>query len=138
MISTIRLGNKAISSLYNEKYHVIGFENITIARHVQYNLLHNNPIIYTNVKKHNNVERPLHTNVELIMQKSTINTDILNNPFHLETHSRKDFLCYPINKMIGIIIVDTIDEECDKLIHMNGFLIEPLFIPNVFASNLKP
>jgi hypothetical protein len=146
MISLIKKGHKAVCANYKEKPYVVGFSNTTLARHVQYNLLHDpEPIIYLDNSIEKNTikiqytehEIPLHLECLLYVQKAIIDTEIINSPYHLDMMSRDDFLCLPIDKMLGIVLVENVIDECDSLIIMNSNAISASFIPSYFRHTLK-
>lgn len=146
MINIIKKGNKAICASYKEKPYVVGFNSINLARHVQYNLLHDpEPIIYMDNSMDKNItklsytdyEIPLHLNATLYVQKGTLDTDINNSPYHLDNMKKDDFLCLPIDKMLGVVLVEDVLDECDSLIVMNANAISASFIPSYFRQKLN-
>ena len=141
---TIKNNNKVLCARYNDTQFAIGFKNIALARHTQYNLCHMDPITYigNNQKQSmitielNDTKIPFHTYVDLYVQKATICTDIVQSPFHLDIIDHDEFLCYPIDKMLGIVIPEEVVEECDSLIVFKSQMVEPCFIPEYYKKIL--
>lgn len=160
---TINNGHKKISALHNDKHYAIGFANIALARHVQYNLFHNTkqniePIVYINKYQKDKIEIDMsqitklllcndndsnsttmsfYNEVELYMQKMTPRENQhLESPYHLDIIPKDEFMCYPIDKLVGIMLPEEVLDEDDSLIIFKGQMIDPFFIPQHFKNQL--
>ena len=147
---TINNAKKTISTIYREKHYVVGFSNQVLARHVQYNLPQE-PIVYITKKDQNcldidlefnntNLKVALYASAELYIQKTKYIDDaidsILYSPYHLDTVKYEDFMCYPIDKMLGIVLPEEIIEEDEDLMVLHCQVIDPLFIPEYYKKKL--
>lgn len=147
---TINNANKKISAFYNEKHYVVGFKNEILARHVQYNLP-TNPIVYFTKKEKDTISIDIdfqhsqntvafHTSADLYVQKTSYFEDsldsILYSPYHLDIVKYEDFMCYPIDKMLGIVLPEEIIEEDEYLMLLRCQVIDPLFVPDYYKKKL--
>lgn len=163
---TINNGNKMISAIHNDKHYAIGFKNAMLARHVQYNLFHNtkyniDPIVYINKYQKNKIEVDIspiidmfntneiidhdenqtsiafYTETELYMQKMTPRENQnLECPYHIDIIPTDDFMCYPIDKLIGLVLPEEVIEEDDNLLIFKCQMIDPFYIPQYYKRQL--
>lgn len=142
-IFTINDNNKALSVFHKNKPYIIGFESCTTARYIQYNISENDPILYIQRKKETSVNIPFknynipyHLSVNLLLQKKARTEDITKNKYKLEIIERDEFLCFPIDKVLGIILSSKIVDENMNEITINSKMIEACFIPEYYRNVL--
>jgi hypothetical protein len=101
---------KSLSAFHDGKHYVIGFKNQKLARHVQCTLPSDPDVFFT---KNNNFSRrqdtiAFHTSADLYVQKTSSFEDSV---YHLDVVKYEDFMCYPIDKMLGIVLAEEIIDE---------------------------
>lgn len=140
---TIKQGNKSLSVTHNNHYYVVGFANIRMARKVQLNL---HPEPYVSLRRENT------STIEIMNDSITLDTESIvtiqkfrgsaDNPlndggYYIGTHPETEFLSYPIDKMVGIIMpYDLVDEDENELI-FKSHVIDPFFNADYYKSSLK-
>jgi hypothetical protein len=143
-IYTINDNKRPLSLFYKGKPYIIGFENSTTARYVQYNIMEKDPVVYIENNKNVNVnirfkeyDIPYHMSVDLYIKKKNPSDErIVKNNYHVNVIERDVFLCYPIDKVLGVILSMKIVEECNSEIIMSSKMIEACFIPEYYRQIL--
>ena len=147
MIHTINQKSQSIGICINKKNFVVGFDNIKIARRVQYcmhpepklSLVRGEDIDMSDKFTENGIN-----GVSLTLDvKSTLfipkykgsPADPMNDGgFHIQNHKQIEFMAYPLTKMIGIIIPYHLLDEDENEFMFRAHLIEPFFDKRFFKT----
>lgn len=142
-IYTIQQKNKTVGIVHNNFHYVIGFKNIVMARNVQYNL-HPEPRIIldrANITEISVLEdcMTIDLNSKLYIQKYNGSAqDPLNDGhYHINTEDELNFLQYPIDKMIGVIMPNELLDEDDDNFIFESQVIDPFFKAEFYRSRLR-
>lgn len=147
---TIQQKNKTVGMRHKDNHYIIGFNNVTQARKVQY-AMHPEPrLILTRgdgldigsvleslkPKGSNAVSIVIDTEATLFIPKfKGESTSPMNDgSFHMNTVPYDDFIAYPFTKMLGVIIPYDLVYEDDNEFTFRSQVIEPFFIPEFYAS----
>lgn len=161
-VAVIKQGHKTvcyneITSALRTRPYLIGFTNVTLARNVQYNLpadpnirlLRRDFIDVTqevaNGLDELNVPRPDATSIiidpraQLYIPKNQnpVSSHPLHDPgYHLDEIPYEDFMMYPFDKNIGIIMPYEIETEDDNMFTLRANVIEATESINAFRKSL--
>jgi hypothetical protein len=84
---------------------------------------------------YNEFEIPITLDVDLIIEKTN---DFSQSQFKLEELDKDEFLCYPIDKYIGIIIPEELIDETEEALVFRSQIVEPCYVPSYYnVKHLK-
>jgi hypothetical protein len=132
---TLKLGNKTMSVLHKEKHYIIGFNNVKLARKVHYSihphpnflLVRGTDIDLSKDLNEFNISLNLDTSANLYIRKMNGSVwDPMNDSgFHLHAYKEEEFLLFPIQKQLGIIVPYRIEEESENEFMLRAYIIDP-------------
>lgn len=137
-IYTLQQGNKTLSLVHAQNYYIIGFKNPYITRKVHYSM-HPEPK-FTLLRDTNKVfQKEFETegyDISLTMDfkatlfipkcKGSILEPMNDGGFHMKVYKETEFLAFPINKRLGLIIPYTLEVEDEEEFMFKACVIDPL------------
>ena len=140
---TIKQGNKTFSLTHSGHHYVVGFQNIRMARKVQLNL-HPEPLVQLRREQTHTIEImndciSIDIDSLITMQKfKGSSEDPLNDAgYFISTHPERDFLSYPIDNMVGIVMPYELIKEDEDSLTFRTHVVDPFFNADYFKSSLK-
>jgi len=140
MMFTIKQGNKTVGLSHKEKHYVIGFENVIMARRVQYSMHPEDNITLMRgdgINLSNHLEQIRIQKTSLILDveatifvpkyKGSACNPLGDGSFHLGIEKYDEFVTYPFTKSLGIILPHKILHEDDEEFTIQSHVIEPTF-----------
>jgi hypothetical protein len=122
----IHKSNKTIGFTYNHRHYVIGFSNVMMARKVQYSM-NKDPII-TMVRSDIEMDLSKKVKEKLVIDLRAslfITKGKRDDQLHLETCSHREFLMFPYEKNVGIVMPYQLIDESEVEFHFKAHVVEP-------------
>jgi hypothetical protein len=157
-IHVLKQGNKSLSLTYNQRHYVIGFQSTAMARKVHYNL-HPDPESRMRIERREHVDVTrdvknglreldvlfsaesvtIDTRALLYMPKATNGSILVENDagIHLSTMDYSDFIMYPFENNIGVIMPYDLLYETPFEFTFTSQVIDPSIDPKSFLKSLK-
>lgn len=128
---TLKQGNKTMSVYTCQKHYVIGFQKVLLARHVQY-MLHPEPKL-TLIKdpkeyaRNRKMSLAMDGKATLFVPKCRGSTlhPMNDGNFHLHQYKTEEFMMFPYEKQLGIVIPYFLQEESEDEFMFKSLVIEP-------------
>lgn len=144
---TIKQSSKTLGFQHNNNHYIIGFDNVKLARKIQYSL-HPYPEMKllrgTNqIDLKNVMDKIGCENTSLIMDleatlflpkfKGSSNNPLNDGGYHLNVEKYEDFVAFPFTKMLGVVMPISLTYEDENEFVLLSNVIEPTFHPKLFG-----
>jgi len=137
-VYTINRGHKTLSVVHRQTHYVLGFKTPVLAKRIMYNL-HPDPV-FTLVRDNNIDLSPqlyeagfIDVNLSIDVAATLFIPKCKGSPldpmndvgYHMNFHTEEEFIMFPINQNLGIIMPTMLQEECDEEYIFKAFVMDP-------------